>query len=152
VTLTDDEQVALRAKFRDHWQNSVPFNLHCNVAIERWDPDGVTFLLPLRHELTGHKGIFHGGVISALIDMCASGAVIAGHDFTLGTRLTTVTMSVQYLGGAPGEDARAEGVCVRRGRTVSFAEARVHGAESGKLLATGQISVSVKGAHESVRV
>ena len=150
MTLTDEEQVALRAKFRTHWETTVPFNLHCHISIERWDPDGVTFLMPLRQELTGHREIFHGGVISALVDMCASGAVVAGHDFNLGARLSTVSMSVQYLAGAPGEDARAEGVCVRRGRTVSFAEARIYGADSGKLLATGQISVSIAGPHESI--
>ena len=102
MTLSDAEQAALRAKFRVHWQETVPFNLFSGVLIERWDPDGVTFRLPLRHELTGHKKIFHGGVIAALVDMCASGAVVAGHDFDLGSRLSTVSMSVQFLAGAPG--------------------------------------------------
>ena len=46
----------------------------------------------------------------------------------------------------------AEGVCVRRGRTVSFAEARIVGASSGKPLATGQIAVSINGRRDGLPV
>src|SRR5207245_4365536 len=47
-------------------------------------------------------GIFHGGVVSALLDTTATGAVMAGHDFAKGSRLTTISLSVQYLSVAPG--------------------------------------------------
>ena len=47
------------------------------------------------------RGIFHGGVVAALLDTTGSGAVMAGHDFAKGSRLTTISLSVQYLSVAP---------------------------------------------------
>jgi len=151
VTITDEEQRSLRERFRGHWQDGVPFNAFAGLRFERWDDELVVVRLPLRHELSAHTGMLHGGVIAALVDACAAGAVMAGHDYTLGSRLTTVNLSVQYLSAAPGEDALAEGRCLRRGRALHFAEARVFGADSGKLTATGQVTVSITGRHRIVK-
>jgi acyl-coenzyme A thioesterase PaaI-like protein len=70
---------------------------------------------------------------------------MAGHDFSRGSRLTTISMSVQYLTVAPGEDLVCTGRCLRRGRTVSFAEGSARGAHSGKVVATGQVAVNIAG-------
>lgn len=75
----------------------VAFNRYCRLRVTRWDPDGVEIVLPYTETLSAHEGLFHGGVVSALIDTAGAGAVIAGHDFTKGSRLSTVSMSVQYL-------------------------------------------------------
>src|ERR1700723_1035043 len=72
------------------------------------------------------------------------GLVIPGHDFNRGSRLTTVSMNVQYMSVAPGEDLFAEGICTRRGRSLSFARVSVTSA-SGKLLAEGMLTVSIAG-------
>lgn len=143
--MDSEEQVARRNWFREHWQHGVAFNAFAGLTVEQWDADAVVMRLPYRDELSAHDGIFHGGVVAAVIDTCASGAVMAGHDFTKGSRLTTVTMSVQYFSVAPGEDLRITGVCLRRGKVVHFAEARVQGADSAKLVASGQVSVSISG-------
>jgi uncharacterized protein (TIGR00369 family) len=134
-----------RAWFREHWQHGVAFNAFTGLRIDQWDDEAVVMRLPYRSELSAHDGIFHGGVVAAVIDTCASGAVMAGHDFTRGSRLTTISLSVQYLSVAPGEDLRVRGVCVRRGRSVHFAEAHVSGWSSGKPVAAGQVSVSIAG-------
>jgi uncharacterized protein (TIGR00369 family) len=143
--LSDAEQQQRRDWFRAHWQDGVPFNRHCAIRVLKWDTDGAELYLPFSDTLSAHDGILHGGVVAALLDTTATGAVMAGHDFDRGSRLTTISMSLQYVSVAPGEDVRAVGRCIRRGRTVNFAEAQAFGAESGKLLATAQLAVNVSG-------
>jgi uncharacterized protein (TIGR00369 family) len=139
------EQERRRDWFREHWANGVPFNRHCGIEVRRWDAGSVELYLPYAEALSAHAGIFHGGVVSALIDTTGSGAVMAGHDFAKGSRLTTISLSVQFLSVAPGEDLLAVGRCIRRGRGVHFAEVQARGTASGKLVATGQVAVSISG-------
>ena len=68
---------------------------------------------------------------------------MAGDDFAKGSRLTTISLSVQDLSVAPGEDLVAAGRCTRRGRSVHFAQAQACGAASGKVVATAQVAVSI---------
>lgn len=143
--LTAGEQERRREWFREHWAKGVPFNRHCALEVRRWSAAAVELFLPYADELSAHTGIFHGGVVAALLDTTASGAVLAGHDFTKGSRLTTISLSVQYLSVAPGEGLLATGHCTRRGRGVHFAEAQACGATSGKVVATGQIAVNIAG-------
>lgn len=145
MQLTEQQQRQRRDWFRDHWEQGVAFNRHCGIKVVRWDGDGVELYLPYAAGLSAHEGIFHGGVVSALLDTTATGAVLAGHDFARGSRLTTISLSVQYLSVAPGEDLVATGRCTRRGRTVHFAEAQACGATSGQVVATGQVAASISG-------
>ena len=48
--------------------------------------------------------LFHGGVLAARIDTTAAGAVMAGHDFREGSRLSTVSLAIQYMAVALGEE------------------------------------------------
>ncbi len=143
--LTSEEKQFRSDWFRRHWEQGVAFNRHCGIQVREWGPDGVDFLLPYAEHLSAHSGIFHGGVVAALLDTCATGAVMAGHDFDRGSRLTTITVSVQYLSVAPNEDLVALGRATRRGSSVHFAEAVAAGATSGKEVARGQVSVSIAG-------
>jgi uncharacterized protein (TIGR00369 family) len=128
VGLTDEEQVGRQAWFRRHWEEGVAFNQHCKITVRRWDPDGVELALPYADHLSAHTGVFHGGVISALIDTAGTGAALA----------------VQYLSAAPGEDAVAYARCTRRGSLVHYAEVTVR-SESGKDLAQGLVTAQVAG-------
>jgi uncharacterized protein (TIGR00369 family) len=145
VGLSVDEQQNRRDWFRGHWQNGVAFNRFCNMSIQQWDADGAQILLPYSDHLCSHQGIVHGGVVSALLDVTATGAVISGHDFTLGSRLTTISLNVQFLATAPGEDLLGIGQCTRRGRSVNFAEARAIGVSSGTLVATAHVVAYIAG-------
>jgi uncharacterized protein (TIGR00369 family) len=146
--LSDEDQRLLRAFFRVHWEERVAFNRACGIRIPRWDADGVEFHLPYRDDLSAHPGAFHGGVISALIDTCGCGAVMAGHDFNRGSRLTTVSLAVQYLSVAPGEAVVAQAHCTRRGRTTHYAEVHVRSAGSAKLVAQGLVTVNISGQRD----
>ncbi|MFI5042058.1 MAG: PaaI family thioesterase [Acidimicrobiales bacterium] len=143
--LTDQEQQQRRDRFREHWQHGVAFNRMCGITVRQWDPDGVELHLPYRDDLSAHDGIFHGGVVSALIDTAGCGAVAAGHDYANGSRITTISMAVQYLTVAPGEDIVAIAHCTRRGKQVNYSDVVVKSADSDKELARGLVTVSVSG-------
>ena len=142
--LTEEEQEGRRAWFRRHWQEGVAFNRHCGIRVIRWDGDGVELELPYRDDLSAHDGIFHGGVLAALIDTAGCGAVVAGHDFNKGSRLTTLSVTVQYLSVDPGQDVVAYARCTRRGRQNHFAEVVVR-SKADKDLAQGLVSVNISG-------
>ena len=89
TALTDQEQRERREWFRVRWERGVAFNRRCRMRIVRWDPDGVEMLLPYAEELSAHEGVFHCGVISALIDTAGAGADIAAHDYTKASRHIT---------------------------------------------------------------
>lgn len=144
-----DLEATRRAWFRDHWQHGVAFNTLLGVQIEKWEPGLVVARVGYQPQLSAHEGVFHGGVVAALIDTTGSGAVISGHDYELGTRLTTVSMTINYMSVALGEDLVAEGVCTRRGRTMNFARVTVNSA-SGKLLADGMLTLSINGHRPGV--
>ena len=145
MALSDEDQQRRRAWFREHWQHGVAFNAHCGITVRRWDPDGIEMHLPFADHLSAHNGIFHGGVISALIDTAGCGAVAAGHDFNLGSRITTISLAVQYFSVAPGEGALAKARCTRRGRQVNFADVTVYSDVTEKPLAQGLVSVNAAG-------
>jgi uncharacterized protein (TIGR00369 family) len=144
MTLTLQALESRREWFREHWKSHIAFNQLLGVEILDWEPGLVRSRVPFAERLSAHDGIFHGGVVATLIDTTGTGAVISGHDFNLGSRLTTVAMNVQYMSVARGEDLLAEGICSRRGRTLSFARVSVT-SSSGKLLAEGMLTVSISG-------
>jgi uncharacterized protein (TIGR00369 family) len=138
---TEEEQFHQRARFRRLWEAGVPFQRLCGLRVARWDPEQVVLELPFSEQLCAHKGVFHGGVVSALADMAGAGAVMAGHDFNLGTRPFTLALAVHFCAVAPGEDLVAEASCTKRGR-ANFA-AVVIKSRSGMPLAHGLVTVAV---------
>jgi uncharacterized protein (TIGR00369 family) len=134
--LTPEQQERRRAFFRNHWTEGVAFNVTLGVSVLRWDPEAVELEIPYSDAMSAHEGIFHGGVLSALIDTAGAGAVMAGHDFNLGSRLSTISLSVNYLSAARGNKAVASARCTRRGRTTHYASVDVR-TDDGKLVAHG---------------
>jgi uncharacterized protein (TIGR00369 family) len=137
--------------FRHHWDEGVAFNKHAGIRVQRWEADGVELALPYKPELSAHEGIFHGGVLAALIDTTGSAAVLAGHDFGKGSRLSTIAMTVSYLSAAPFEDVLAVGHATKRGRQIHHAEVLVK-SSSGKPLAQGLVVVSIGGVRPGLPV
>lgn len=145
LALSDAEQQRRRDWFRRHWETNLPFNRLCRISVRSWTPDGIELVAAYSDELSAHPGIFHGGVLSTLIDTAGCGAVMAGHDFTRGSRISTAAISVQYLAVARGEDIVATARATKRGRTVQVATVEVTGASSGRTLATGQVTATIEG-------
>jgi uncharacterized protein (TIGR00369 family) len=143
-SLTDEQQERRRAFFRRHWTEGVAFNRTLGVRVLRWDPDGVELELPYSDDYSAHDGVLHGGAVAALVDTAGAGAVMAGHDFDKGSRLTTISLSINFLSGATGPSIVAEARCTRRGRTTHYAEVVVSTAD-GRRVAQGIAAYSVVG-------
>jgi len=149
VTLTSEEVQAQRSWFEEHWRDHVPFNREIGLQIYSWQDGLVRARLPYEARLSAHDGIFHGGVLASALDTVGCGAIVAGHDFNLGNRFTTVTMTVQFQSVAPHQDVEIEGVCTKRGRRINFARARVI-ALDGETVAEAMLTVSASGQRPRV--
>ena len=115
-----------------------PLAAHLGLRLESIGTDEATLVLPFRPELATMDDIVHGGAIASLIDtagMAASWADDAEPDSLTGS---TVTLNVNYLAAARGQDLTARAVVTRRGRNMVFSEVRVT-ESAGRLVATGSV-------------
>jgi uncharacterized protein (TIGR00369 family) len=115
-----------------------PLVAHLGLRLESIGTDEATLVLPFRPELATMDDVVHGGAIASLIDtagMAASWADDAEPDSLAGS---TVTLNVNYLTAARGQDLTARAAVTRRGRNMVFSEVRVT-EPSGRLVATGSV-------------
>jgi len=101
---------------------TTPYLAGLGVVIERYEPDDVTIRLPFRDDLTNDGSAYHGGVIAAVVDTAGAAAAWSNHDFDKGTRASTTSMSIQYVGACKRSDLLCHGRTVRRGRELTFTE------------------------------
>jgi uncharacterized protein (TIGR00369 family) len=106
-----------------------PFLGWLGLVFERYEPDDVRLRLPFRTELSNDGTHYHGGVVASVLDTAGAAAAWAGHDAPPGARTTTVSMTVQYVGGAKGSDLVCEARTVRRRRELVFTEVTATGDE-----------------------
>ena len=95
-------------------------------------------------------GIVHGGVLATLIDTATFWAVFMR--LPEDTGLVNIDLKLNYLRPVSNGTITATGACIRSGRAISYAEARVADA-SGKLLAHGTSTLMAlpgKGVHLGV--
>lgn len=83
----------------------------------------VTMALARRPDLLQAQGHFHGGVISALADHAAGGAVTTA--FPAGRFAVTVDLHVNFLAPAQGEELVAEARAIQAGGTIGVAQVEV---------------------------
>jgi uncharacterized protein (TIGR00369 family) len=119
--LDDETQRRLRESIPDAFL-ATPYIGGLGIRFERYEPDEVVVRLPLREDLTNDGVHYHGGVISSLIDTAGAAAAWSGHDFSKGTRASTVSMTVQFVGTAKSSDLLCEARAVKRGRELIFTE------------------------------
>jgi len=148
--LSPEEQARRSEWFRRHWEGGVAFNRACGITVRKWGPEGVEMVMPYSDELSAHTGVFHGGALATLIDTSGGAAVMAGHDFNLGSRLSTVSMSVKYLAAARGETVVAYARCTKRGRQTHFADVMVR-TDSDLPVAQGLVTVMIVGERAEFR-
>jgi uncharacterized protein (TIGR00369 family) len=95
----------------------------------------VTIRLPYRPEFRRfpEEGGYHGGVISALVDLAGFAAIYVHH-----LRIApTIDLRVDYIRPAPGGDLFARSKMLRLGRSVARADVEVVDAD-GNLIAVGR--------------
>jgi uncharacterized protein (TIGR00369 family) len=105
--------------------------------------DGVVEMrLPWRDELARADGSdwFHGGVISALIDIAGDYAIAS----RLGRGVPTIDLRVDYLRPARRGDLRALARAVKVGRTVGVADVELRDANDA-VVAIGRCAYSTAG-------
>lgn len=120
-TLSPEEQRRHREAVRDVMPRT-PFIAGLGVVFERYEPDDVTLRLPFRADLTNDGTYYHGGVVASLMDTCGAAAAWSNHDFGRGTRASTVSMSIQYVGACKRSDLVCHARAVKRGRELIFTE------------------------------
>jgi len=124
-----------------HWQERIPFNRLCGFVVSRWDDHGVRMEVDDRDELTNGIGAMHGGVVATLVDTAANAAAITVDAFAPGTRVMTVSMTVNYTGPAR-DHLVADATCTARGRSLCSVGVDVRDA-NGAPVATGLVVVKV---------
>ncbi|HUY64724.1 MAG TPA: PaaI family thioesterase [Acidimicrobiales bacterium] len=119
--LSPEQQLALRAAVPGTMLGT-PYLASLNLQFDRYEPDEVVLRLPFRAELTNDGTYYHGGVIATVMDTAGAAAAWSDHDFTKGTRASTVSMSIQYVGACKKSDLVCHGRVVRRGKELTFTE------------------------------
>ena len=112
------------------------------LVTEEVRTDYARMRLPFRPVLNQPAGVVHGGAIATLIDTVIVPAVASGYDAI--PLMLTLHLGINFLAALREEDAVAEGWVLRRGFRTLFCEARVFGADSGDIAATGELVYSVK--------
>lgn len=133
--LTEEQQQKRRLAVRDMMPKT-PFLAGLGIVFERYEPDEVTVRLPFREDLTNDGTYFHGGVIASVIDTTGAAAAWSNHDFDKGSRASTVSMSIQYVGAAKKSDVICHARTVRRGKELTFTEITATDAD-GRTVAHG---------------
>lgn len=127
-----------RSAWQEHFE-ATPYvqRLGCRITSFK---DGYTRLeLPFREQNTNPGGALHGGVHASLVAF--AGALAAESQLGPIDELEAgvVDLSVAYLAAAVGEDVRAIGRVLRRGREIVFSEATVENS-AGRPLARGLVT------------
>lgn len=98
--------------------------------------DGVTVRMPFSGTVDNGGGTPHGGAIASLVDTAGAAAVWAGHDFANGSKASTVSLTVNFVGAGRDRDLVATARVVRRAKELAFAEISV-ATDEGRAVASG---------------
>ncbi|HEU4760394.1 MAG TPA: PaaI family thioesterase [Dehalococcoidia bacterium] len=128
----------------DSWE-SIPFWHHLGIRVEAMDDGYIRLRLAVVPEVRNRRnGSVHGGVLAALVDAAAGGAILSA------TRMqpdyagqNTAELNVSFLAPASGHgDLVAEGRLIRCGRVLAVAEVELRADE--RLLAKGRATYVVR--------
>jgi uncharacterized protein (TIGR00369 family) len=112
-----------------------PFIGFMGVVFDTYEPDEVVLRLPFREDLTNDGVVYHGGVVASVIDTAGAAAAWSNHDFENGSRASTVSMTVNYVGTCKTSDLICTARTVRRARELIFTEIEATDAD-GRIVAS----------------
>jgi acyl-coenzyme A thioesterase 13 len=121
-----------------------PFAEHMGFdVVERTDGQSVVECL-VTAEHTNTRGVVHGGVLSALIDM-ACGVAVAYQPSVGGHAAVTVSLTINYLQPALlGDRLRVVGKRAGNGKRIVACEAEIYD-QAGNMVAMGVATMTVVG-------
>jgi len=111
-----------------------PYPSHMNMELAGIDMDTAVVELTLDEYHMQPFGIVHGGVLATMIDTATFWAAFLR--LPDGDGLVNADLKLNYLKAVEKGVLRAEGKCLRYGRSVSYAESSVVD-EAGELVAHG---------------
>ena len=118
---------------------SSPLVRHLGIELRTLEPDRAELLLPFDGRLATIGDVVHGGAIASLIDTAGMAATWADPDVEPESVAgSTITLNVDYVAAARGQDLLAVATVVRRGRSICFTEVAVSEPD-GRLVAKGSV-------------
>ncbi|MCY1282635.1 hypothetical protein D9M68_292860 [compost metagenome] len=127
----------------------IPFNQVLGIEIGELSDTQVTMYLPMKPELIGNfvHGILHGGVISALLDVCGGAMALIGafanhqhlpvaERMVRLSKLGTIDLRIDYLRPGRGQRFTATALPLRSGNKVAVVRMELH-SDDGTLVAVG---------------
>ena len=138
-TLTDEQREAI-SKVGYFMQEYIPFNKFIGLEIAEVGPDCALLKLPFKEELVGDsvRRAIHGGVLASVLDV-AGGTVCWAAMMSLGSKVSTVDIRVDYLRKGLCEELHCEAQLVRLGKSVGVARMEIYPAsDRAHVIATGQ--------------
>jgi uncharacterized protein (TIGR00369 family) len=115
-----------------------PLVRHLGMRLEAIEDGRAVLVLPFRAELATVDDIVHGGAIASLIDTAGMAATWSDDTEPDSLAGSTVTLNVNYVSAARGQDLTATASVVKRGRSMVFSEVRVTEPD-GRVVATGSV-------------
>ena len=115
-----------------------PLVQHLGMRLEAIEDGRAELVLPFRPELATMDDIVHGGAIASLIDTAGMAATWSDDTEPESLAGSTVTLNVNYVAAARGQDLTATASVVKRGRNMVFSEVRVTEPD-GRVVATGSV-------------
>lgn len=133
---TTDAQALLQEVFAP-WIQAL--QLRCEGA----DKHGVDVRLPVNEQLSREGGTVCGQALMALADTATVLAISAAGGVY--RPMTTVSQSIDLLRPLSGEDGIARATVTRLGRSMAFVRVDIRSADSGKPIASAQLTYALLG-------
>jgi uncharacterized protein (TIGR00369 family) len=127
----------------DGFRTGNPFHQLLDIELEESSPGYARIRLPASERLRGGvAGSLHGGVLSALVDIAALGAM--HRLFTERERPAgTAELSVSFLRPALGAYVTAEARVLKKGRTLAVIDVDITSPD-GRLVVKGRVSYALR--------
>ena len=113
-----------KAKIARQFIEAIPFSRALNMKLDEIGNGVAMISMPYDERLIGdaHRGVIHGGAISALMDTCGGAAVVSHPESPGGT--ATIDLRIDYMRAAtPCSRIIARAECYHITRSVAFVSA-----------------------------
>ena len=116
-----------------------PLVRHLGIELRALERDRAELALPFDARLATLADVVHGGAIASLVDTAGMAATWADPDVEPASVAgATVTMHVDYVSAARGQELLATAHVVRRGRSLCFTDVIVTEPD-GRIVAKGSV-------------
>ncbi len=144
-------RVEREQRLRELFEESVPFNRVLGLKVESFDPKAPQLRFDMKPELIGNptRGILHGGVISAALDVMAGFSIHAAmldqdkaEESGGFPKMGTIDLRIDYLRPGRGKYFIATGRVARLGSRVAVTHMELVNDE-GEQIATGSAAYRI---------